>query len=203
MPYTKDQDLAKQRKHEWYVKNKDEIFQRKRERRAAKKKQQPPLPKPPPPTPEQIPRARELNRQACNKYRATHLRDRRATKKNPFRKLRALADVCSERLNLLNHGPAHEKREKNNVEHRRQYRKRKRAAVDGMEEVRARNRQRYYERINHLNANGEYEPFKKFKATQGKQRYHNKSVEQREKVKRKKPYFTKGMEGTNDPRGDI
>ena len=68
----KDPDLAKQRKHEWYVKNKEEILKRKRERRAAKKKQQPPQPKPPP-SPEQIARTKELNRQACHRYRATHL----------------------------------------------------------------------------------------------------------------------------------
>ena len=98
--------------------------------------------------------------------------------RNQFRKLRALADVCSERLNVLNHGPAQEKKQKKNVEHQRQYRKRKKAAVDGMEEVRARNRQRYYERSNRLKASGEYEAFKKFEATQGKQRYHNMSVEQ-------------------------
>ena len=69
----KNPDLAKQRKHEWYVRNKDEILKRKRERRAAQKKHRAPRPKPPEPTPEQIARTRELNRQACNRYRATHL----------------------------------------------------------------------------------------------------------------------------------
>ena len=54
-----------------------------------------------------------------------------------------------------------------------------------MEEVRARNWQRYYERSNRLKASGEYEAFKKFEATQGKQRYHNMSVEQQQEVKRK------------------
>ena len=121
----KDPDLAKQRKHEWYVKNKEEILKRKRERRAAKKKQQPPQPKPPP-SPEQIARTKELNRQACHRYRTIHLaqvrlinrvyyhknRDRRAAKKRPFRKLRTLADVCSERLRWLDHEPANEEKEK-------------------------------------------------------------------------------------------
>lgn len=128
----KDPNLAKQRKHEWYVKNKEEILKRKRERRAAKKKQQPPQPKPPP-SPEQIARTKELNRQACHRYRATHLAqvrltnrvyyhknrdrivqqqwDRRAAKKRPFRKLRALADVCSQRLRWLDHEPANEEKE--------------------------------------------------------------------------------------------
>ena len=54
-----------------------------------------------------------------------------------------------------------------------------------MEEVRARNRQRYHERIARLKATGEYEPFKKHKRTEGKRRYHTMPVEQREEVKRK------------------
>ena len=56
-------------------------------------------------------------------------------------------------------------KKKKNVEHQRQYRKIRKAAVDGMEEVRARNRQRYYERIARLKATGEYEEFKKHKAS--------------------------------------
>ena len=64
----KNPALAKQRQHEWYVRNKDEILKRKREQRAAQKKQPAPRPKPPAPTPEQIARTRELNRQACNCY---------------------------------------------------------------------------------------------------------------------------------------
>ena len=124
----KNPDLAKRRKHEWHVRNKDEILKWKREPRAAQKKQRAPRPKPPAPTPEQIARTRELNRQARNCYRATHLaqvryinrvyyhrnrdrivqqqRDRRAAKKNPFRQLRTLADVCSQRLIELDHGYA-------------------------------------------------------------------------------------------------
>ena len=123
----KNPDLAKQRKHEWYVRNKDKILRRKRERRAALRK-----PKPAP-TPAQKARTRELNRQACYRYRATHLaqvryinrvyyhrnrdrivqqqRDRRAAKKNPFRQLRALADVCSQRLIELDHGYARKREE--------------------------------------------------------------------------------------------
>ena len=124
----RDPEKAKQAKRKWYLKNKEEIAKRKREQRAAKKKLKPPKP---PPTPEEIARARELNRLACNRYRAGHLsqvralnrdyyhrhrdrivqqqRDRRARKRqtpNPFRKLRALADVCAARLLEVEHGYA-------------------------------------------------------------------------------------------------
>ena len=124
----RDPEKAKQAKRKWYLKNKEEIAKRKREQRAAKKKLKPPKP---PPTPEEIARARELNRLACNRYRAGHLsqvralnrdyyrrhrdrivqqqRDRRARARqtpNPFRKLRALADVCAARLLEVEHGYA-------------------------------------------------------------------------------------------------
>ena len=122
----RDPEKVKHAKRKWYLKNKEEIAKRKREQRAAKKKLKPPKP---PPTPEEIARARELNRLACNRYRAGHLsqvralnrdyyrrhrdrivqqqRDRRARNRqtpNPFRKLRALADVCAARLLQVEHG---------------------------------------------------------------------------------------------------
>ena len=127
----KNPEKAKQAKHEWYMRNKERVLQQKRDRRAAQKKLKPPKPPKPPPTAEQIARARELNRLACNRYRATHLaqvramnrkyyrqhrdkivqqqRDRRARVRqtpSPFRKLRALADVCSARVLELEHGYA-------------------------------------------------------------------------------------------------
>ena len=127
----KNPEKAKQAKRKWYLKNKEEISKRKREQRAAKKKLKPPKPPKPPPTPEEIARARELNRLACNRYRATHSaqvralnrdyyhrhrdrivqqqRDRRAKvrqTKQPFRKLQALADVCAARLLEVEHGYA-------------------------------------------------------------------------------------------------
>ena len=127
----RDPEKVKQAKRRWYVKNKEEISKGKREQRAAQKKLKPPKPPKPPPTPEEIARARELNRLACNRYRATHSaqvralnrdyyhrhrdrivqqqRDRRARVRqtpNPFRKLRALADVCAARLLELDHGYA-------------------------------------------------------------------------------------------------
>ena len=119
----KNPEKAKQAKHEWYMRNKERVLKQKREKRAAQKKLKPPKPPKPPPTPEQIAKARELNRLACNRYRAGHLsqvralnrdyyhrhrerivqqqRDRRARvrqTKQPFRKLWALADVCAARL---------------------------------------------------------------------------------------------------------
>ena len=128
----KNPEKAKQAKRKWYMKNKERVLQQKRERRAAQKKLKPPKPPKPPPTPEEIARARELNRLACNRYRVGHLsqvralnrdyyhrhRDRivqqqwdrrarvRQTKQHPFRKLRALADVCAARLLELDHGYA-------------------------------------------------------------------------------------------------
>ena len=127
----RDPEKAKQAKHKWYMKNKEEISKRKREKRAAQKKLKPPKPPKPPPTLEEIARARELNRLACNRYRATHSaqvralnrdyyhrhrerivqqqRDRRARNRqtpSPFRKLRALADVCAALLLEVEHGYA-------------------------------------------------------------------------------------------------
>ena len=127
----RDPEKAKQAKRRWYMKNKETILKRKREKRAAQKKLKPPKPSKPPPTPEEIARARELNRLACNRYRAGRLsqvralnrdyyhrhrdrivqqqRDRRARNRrtpSPFRKLRALADVCAARLLELDHGYA-------------------------------------------------------------------------------------------------
>ena len=112
----RDPEKVKEAKHKWYVKNKERVLQQKREKRVAQKKLKPPKPPKPPPTPEEITRARELNRLACNRYRAAHLdrvravnrkyyrqhrdkivqqqRDRRARARetpNPFRKLQALS----------------------------------------------------------------------------------------------------------------
>ena len=126
----RDPEKVKEAKHRWYLKHKERIATQKREKRAAQKKLKPPKPPKPPPTPEQIARARELNRLACNRYRAAHVaqvravnrayyhrhrdkivqqqRDRRAQNKqplpSPFRKLRALADVCAAQVLELEHG---------------------------------------------------------------------------------------------------
>ena len=128
----KNPEKARELKHAWYVKNKERLLQQKREKRAAQKKVKPPKPPKPAPTPEQEARARELNRLACLRYRTKNAayvrllnrdyyhkhreqivqqqRDRRARdrqiKESPFRKLRALADVCSSRLLELNYGYA-------------------------------------------------------------------------------------------------
>ena len=125
----RDPEKVKEAKHRWYLKHREEIAAKKREQRAARKKLKPPKPPKPPPTPEEIARARELNRLACNRYRAGHLaqvravnrkyyrrnrdkivqqqRDRRARARetpNPFQELQALADVCASRLLELDHG---------------------------------------------------------------------------------------------------
>ena len=128
----RDPEKVKQAKQRWYLKHRERIVAQKREKRAAQKKLKPPKPPKPPPTQEQLARARELNRLACNRYRATHgdqvralnrkyyhlhrdkivqqQRDRRARNRQvteqPFRKLRALADVCASRVLELDHGYA-------------------------------------------------------------------------------------------------
>ena len=71
------------------------------------------------------------------------------------------------------------------MEHQKQYRERKKAAVDGVEEVRARNRQRYYERIARLKATGQYEALIKHKSRERVRHYHTMLAELREEVKRK------------------
>ena len=73
---------------------------------------------------------------------------------------------------------------KNRVSKRR-YRQRKYAAFNGMEEVRAHHRQRYYERMARMKAAGEYEAFKAKKSKEGMRRYHAMAEEQRNEVKRK------------------
>ena len=129
----KDPEKTRELKHAWYVKNKERLLQQKRDKRAAQKKVKPPKPPKPAPTPEQEAQAREANRLACLRYRtknaayvrllnrdyyhrhreqiAQQQRDRRArdrqSRESPFRKLRALADVCAARLLELEHGYAH------------------------------------------------------------------------------------------------
>ena len=132
-------EAQRARKREWYQKHKEEILERKREPRAAQKRAKPPQAKPPAPTPEQIARRKALNKEACQRYRATHLaqvrfinrayyhknRDRIVQQKQnrlalakqtqqtpyPFQKLRALADVCSARWIELDHGYARKEKE--------------------------------------------------------------------------------------------
>ena len=128
----KNPEEQKRLKREWYVRNKERLLKQKRERRAAQKKVKPPKPPKPAPTPEQEAQAREANRLACQRYRTKNAayvrllnrdyyhrnrelitqqqRDRRAKARQriegPFRKLRALADVCAARWLELNHGYA-------------------------------------------------------------------------------------------------
>ena len=128
----KNPEKAREIKHAWYLKNKERVLQQKREQRAAQKKVKPPKPPKPAPTPEQEAKSRAANLAACRRYRTKNAayvrlcnrdyyhrnrqhivqqqRNRRArdrqTRESPFRKLRALADVCTTRLLELSHGYA-------------------------------------------------------------------------------------------------
>ena len=81
-------------------------------------------------------------------------------------------------------GQSKEKRDsqKNRVSQRR-YRERQKEAFNGIEEVRARNCQRYYVRMAHRKATGQYEAFKAKKAKEAMRRYHAMSEEQHNEVK--------------------
>ena len=91
--------------------------------------------------------------------------------------------MCTEQLRSLYHVPTSQKIG--------QYRVRKKTAVDGMVDMKAINRQRYREKIAQLKAEGEYETFKKHKATVGERRYHNMSDDQRAEVCQKNPLCQK------------
>ena len=71
------------------------------------------------------------------------------------------------------------------------YRERKKAAVDGMEEVRAQNRRRYHERITRMKASGVYEAFKAKKTAEGMRRYHRLSEEKRNEIRCKNRLLNK------------
>ena len=70
------------RKREWHLRNKDEVLRRKREWRAALRKPKPAS------TPEQKARTRELNREACYRYRATHLAQVRLINRDYYHRIR-------------------------------------------------------------------------------------------------------------------
>ena len=59
------------------------------------------------------------------------------------------------------------------------------ASLDGIEQNRAENRRRYYERIDRLKANGEYEAFKAKKSQEGMRRYYSLSQEKRDDIRAK------------------
>lgn len=131
----KNPDITRQTKHAWYMRNREELLRRKREQRARQKKLRPPEPPKLPPTDEAKAKARALNKLACDKYWASHLEQVRAInrdyyhrhrqkitqqqqnrrarakqRKQSFRALRALADVCSTCLIELEHAqPVEEK----------------------------------------------------------------------------------------------
>ena len=78
-----------------------------------------------------------------------------------------------------------------NKQNQKQYRQRIKASVDGMESVRAQNRRRYYERMDKLKANGEYEAFKAKKSQEGMRRYHAYSEEKRDDIRAKNRVFNR------------
>ena len=84
--------------------------------------------------------------------------------------------------------PGQSKKKRNPQKNRvsqRQYRERQKAPFNGIEEVRARYRERYYMRMAHLKATGQYEAFKTKKSKEGMRCYHATSEEQRNEVKGK------------------
>ena len=91
----------------------------------------------------------------------------------------------------LSQPPKSKKDPVKNKLHQKQYRRRLKASVDGMEWVRAQNRQRYYERMARLKADGEYEAFKAKKSKKGMRRYHAYSEEKRDEIRRKNPVFNR------------
>ena len=80
--------------------------------------------------------------------------------------------------------------EKNKI-NQKLYRQRRYAALNGIEEVKALHRRRYYERMACMKANGEYEAFKAKKTKEGMQRYHAMSEEKRSEVRRKNAQLQK------------
>ena len=85
----------------------------------------------------------------------------------------------------LNQPPKPKRDPVKNKLHQKQYRRRVKASVDGMEWVRAQNRRRYYERIARLKADGEYEAFKAKKSKEGMRRYYAYSEEKCDEIRTK------------------
>ena len=79
----KDPEITRQKKRAWYQKNREELLKRKREKRARQKKKLRP-PKPPPSTDDAKAKARALNKEACNRYRASHLEQVRAINRDYY-----------------------------------------------------------------------------------------------------------------------
>ena len=80
--------------------------------------------------------------------------------------------------------------QKNNI-NQKLYRQRRYAALNGIEDVKALHRQRYYERMARMKANWEYEAFKAKKTKEGMRRYHAMSEEKRSEVRRKNAQMQK------------
>ena len=193
-----DPETVKQYKDEWYVKNREAILKRKQQHPAAKKKQQQPGPKLPPSPSRQWEEKNLTDRRAIDTETAIVKRWERSITLITTATGRGLCDnnmnvEPTPRTLFVNFGlwrkcvpsswglsTTYQQAKK--LEQHRQYRVRKKTAVDGMVDMKAINRQRYWEKIAQLKAKGEYETFKKHKATVGKRRYHNMSDDQKAEV---------------------
>ena len=186
-----DPETVKQYKDEWYVKNREAMLKRKQQHPVAKKKQHPP---------------------PSRQWEEENLTDRHAIDTETAivtRRERSIAlittatgrGLCDNNMNVeptprtlfINYvlwpkcvpsswdlSTTYQRAQK--LEQHRQYRVGKKTAVDGMVDMKAINRQQYWEKIAQLKAKGEYETFKKHKATVGKWRYHNMSDDQQAEV---------------------
>ena len=80
--------------------------------------------------------------------------------------------------------------ERNKV-NQKQYRKRLKASMDGLQRERAQNSRRYHERITRMKEPGEYEAFKAKKAVEGMRRYYNLPQDKCDEVRRKNRILNK------------
>lgn len=184
-----DPETVKQYKDEWYVKNREAILKRKQQHPAAKKKQQQPGPKLPPSPSRQWEEKNLTDRRAIDTETAIVKRWERSIALITTATGRGLCDnnmnvEPTPRTLFVNYvlwpkcvpsswGLSTTYQQAKKLEQHRQYRVRTKTAVDGMVDMKAINRQWYREKIAQLKAKGEYETFKKHKATVGKRRYHN------------------------------
>ena len=88
-------------------------------------------------------------------------------------------------------GSNRKKKKRDNRLNQKLYRERQYARVNGIEAVKALNRQRYHERMARMKANGQYEAFKTKKAQEGLKRYHGMSEEKRQETRRKNALLQK------------
>ena len=91
----------------------------------------------------------------------------------------------------LSQPPKKKRDPQKNKMNQKQYRQRRYASWNGIEEVKALHRRHYHERMARMKATGEYEAFRAKKAQEGLQRYHAMSEEKRHEVRRKNALLQK------------